>query len=56
MEPFAEVHGAKDMFVGNGSERCHESASTAVASPFVVVWRRKGVAAPAVSRVKEERW
>jgi hypothetical protein len=55
MEPLTGVHGANDMLVGSGSDRCHESASTAVARPFVVVWRRKGVTAPAVSLVKEER-
>lgn len=56
MEPFWGVQGAKDMFVGRDSERCHESAWTAVARPFVVVWRRRGVTEPAVSRVKEARW
>jgi hypothetical protein len=42
--------------VERGSERYHESARTAEASPLVVVWSRRGVTAPAVSRVKEERW
>lgn len=36
-EPFVGVQGAKDMLVGRDSEKCHESARTAVARPFVVV-------------------